>query len=616
VTDPIATRGARKLQAAIDAFDLAARIAGARAIDVGASTGGFTATLLAHGARHVSAIDVGREQLAAQLRSDSRVTAYEQTDFRRAPLALAPGPFDFFTVDVSFMAARNVLRALAFRLAPGAHGVVLLKPQFELPSSAVRGGDVSDPRLRRRARARFEARAQALGFRVLAQRESEVAGGSGTIEMPLHVVFEQRPASLPRPGERRPRPRAAGRARVASSPERTRTWFAVAAPGLSALLASEIAAIPGVHDAREQAGGVEFHGELSAGWAVNVHSRVATRVLLRLGELQAREFGELRRRLGRLDFAAVLAPDRPLRIDATARGCRLYHTAALAETLQLAASDAVGARLELARKDETGDGKPALPFGQEPFQRLLLRGERDRFTVSADSSGLLLHRRGARVETGRAPLRETLAAAALLLAGYTGEQPLVNAMCGAGTIALEAVDIALGRAPGRARHFALETFPCSRDEPPAGTSTASAQRAAPRAPIHAFDSSQAAIEIARRNAERAGAAQHLQLDCADLLDYTPREPAGLLVANPPYGKRLGRAGDVHELYRAIGDRLRSAWRGYGVALLVRRDVRAEVFGLTAVRSFPLDNGGIAIKLLVGEIARAAGARRHTRRRRA
>jgi putative N6-adenine-specific DNA methylase len=620
VTSPNATRGARKLQAAIDAFGLAARIAGASAIDVGASTGGFTATLLAHGARHVSAIDVGRGQLAAQLRADPRVAAYEQTDFRRAPLALAPGPFDFFTVDVSFMAARNVLRALAFRLAPGAHGIVLLKPQFELPSSAVRGGDVSDPRLRRRAYARFEARARALGFSVLAQRESDVAGGSGTIEMPLHVVFEQRPASLPKPGERRPaRPANAGAARAASSGERTKTWFAVAAPGLSALLAREIAAIAGVHDAREQPGGVEFRGELSAGRTVNVHSRVATRVLLRLGEVQAREFGELRRRLGRLDFAAVLAPDRPLRIDATARGCRLYHTAALAQTLQLAASDVVGARLELARKDEadTEGGDPALPFGQESFQRLLLRGDRDRFTVSADSSGLLLHRRGARVETGRAPLRETLAAAALLLAGYDGEQPLVNAMCGAGTIALEAVDIALGRAPGRARHFALETFPCTRNQPPApiDAAAASAERPAPRAPIHAFDSSAAAIEIARRNAERAGAAQHLQLDCADLLDYTPREPAGLLVANPPYGKRLGRARDVHELYREIGDRLRAAWRGYRVALLVRRDVRAEVFGLAPVRSFPLDNGGIAIKLLVGEVGRAAGARKRSRRRR-
>src|SRR5262245_28997077 len=113
------SRGAGKLEAALALFDLAGAVRGARAGDVGGSTGGFTATLLAQGAAHVTAVDVGHGQLAASLRTDPRVTSLEGKDWKRLPLAEAPGPFDFFSVDVSFVAARNMLRGLAFRLRPG-----------------------------------------------------------------------------------------------------------------------------------------------------------------------------------------------------------------------------------------------------------------------------------------------------------------------------------------------------------------------------------------------------------------------------------------------------------------------------------------------------------------
>src|ERR1051325_10952423 len=132
------SRAGGKLEAAIERFGLAPLIDGARAVDVGASTGGFTQALLARGARSVLAVDVGHGQLHASLRADPRVTSLEGVDWRRLPLSVAEGPFDFFTVDVSFVAARNMLRALAFRLRPGAEGVVLVKPQFELPDNRVK----------------------------------------------------------------------------------------------------------------------------------------------------------------------------------------------------------------------------------------------------------------------------------------------------------------------------------------------------------------------------------------------------------------------------------------------------------------------------------------------
>ncbi len=166
------SRGGRKLEAALSRFAVAAQVRGASAVDVGASTGGFTDALLRHGARSVVAVDSGHDQLDARLRQDARVESLEGANWTTLSLSIAPGPFDFFTVDVSFVAARTMLRGLAFRLRDGAHGVVLVKPQFELPESRLRAGksdsgSVDDPALRRAALERLSEKAQRLGFTVL-----------------------------------------------------------------------------------------------------------------------------------------------------------------------------------------------------------------------------------------------------------------------------------------------------------------------------------------------------------------------------------------------------------------------------------------------------------------
>src|SRR5512138_155128 len=235
------SRAGGKLEAAIARFELARAIAGARAIDVGASTGGFTQALLAHGAQSVLAVDVGHGQLHQSLRDDPRVTSLERVDWKRLSLSEAEGPFDFFTVDVSFVAARNMLRGLAFRLRPGAAGVVLVKPQFELPSHLVRDGRVDDPALRARALAAFTKKAESLGFSVLAHMDSPVPGGSGTIEILAHLRFSGRPASMPQPGEKKPAREAVTEARPAKDlGNKTHLWFAAATPGLEDALAKEV----------------------------------------------------------------------------------------------------------------------------------------------------------------------------------------------------------------------------------------------------------------------------------------------------------------------------------------------------------------------------------------
>jgi putative N6-adenine-specific DNA methylase len=579
-------RGGLKLEAALEGFGLHARVKGAHAVDVGASTGGFTQVLLRHGAARVTAVDVGHGQLHADLRRDARVESLEGTDWKKLSLGVAPGPFDFFTVDVSFVAARNMLRGLAFRLRPGAEGVVLVKPQFELPDRLVRGGNVTDAGLRARALEAFESKARGLGFTPVAHRDSPVAGGSGTVEILAHLRFEGRSEKLPQPGERRPKPE---RARVRALTAGPLRWFAVATPGLEEPVHAEIAALDGAREVLRVDGGVTFNGPPEVGMAANLHSRTATRVLLRLGEVEARQFAELRRRLARLPFEELVPAGRPLRVDAAASRCRLYHTGALAETAALAVADRVGALPEATAEDEGA-------------ARVLLRGRDDRFVVSVDTSGELLHRRGWRVETGRAPLRETLAAGLLWLCGYDGSRPFLDPMCGAGTIALEACAIALQVAPGLARSFAFERWPRFdaaawdrlRDR------ALSAIRSAPRAPLYAFDRDPEAVEITRRNADRAGFLAHLEIERAELGQRAAPAPSGLLVVNPPYGRRIGGAGRGRELGRL----LRAGYTGWRAGVLLPVSDRGGL-GWPPESVHPLTNGGLKVSLLITDV----GARR-------
>jgi putative N6-adenine-specific DNA methylase len=588
-------RGGLKLEAAVQRFGLGARLRGARAVDVGASTGGFTEVLLRHGAAHVTAVDVGHGQLHRSLRRDARVTSLEGVDWKTLSLSQAEGPFDAFTVDVSFVAARNMLRGLAFRLRAGAEGVVLVKPQFELPDRMVKAGDVTDPALRARALARFTDKATALGFTVMETIDSPVAGGSGTVEILAHLRFDGRPAALPAPGERRGQPSRAP-ARTARGNE-TLTWFAVAAPGLEEAVEAEVTAdVPEATGVTRVPGGVEWTGPLAAGLRANLALRVASRVLLRLGQVEARTFPELRRRLRALPWdRALVGGEGAVRVEAAASRCRLYHTGALAETLLLAAGDHLRSPLRPAPKGPD-EAAPVTP-------RLFIRGQEDRFTVSVDSSGELLHRRGWRVETGRAPLRETLAAGILWLSGHRPEEPFVDPMCGAGTIALEACARALRVAPGLARSFAFERWPSFepalwdrlRDE------ALAVIRPGLPAPIFAFDRDAGAVEITRRNAGRAGFLPHLVVECAALEDRAAPADSGLLVLNPPYGRRLaGGGGAGRELRQA----LRARYPGWRIGLLAPPGQAGRALGVPAHATHRLTNGGLRVELLVAALPSA------------
>jgi len=590
------TRGGRKLEAAIAHFGLASRVRGASAIDVGASTGGFVSVLLACGAARVCAVDAGHGQLAPELVRDKRVTNLERTEFKTASLGIAPGPFDFFTVDVSFVAARSMLRGLAFRLREGALGVVLVKPQFELPSHLVKDGNVEAPELRQRALDTFVAKAERLGFALLGSFDSPVAGGSGTVEILAHLRFAGRPQSMPKVGERKP---ARPMAKKAPKTTARLRWFAVASPGLEAPLCAELAALANVEDARVVEGGVEFSGAISAGMAANLHSRIATRVLLRLGEVKARDFAPLRRSLAKLPWPSFVPRDRALRIDVSTSHCRLYHTGALAETVELAVADRVGdlpKREKHAQADESDD-----------CTRILLRGQDDQFTASIDSSGALLHRRGWRLEAGRAPLRETLAAGVLALCEYDSSQPLVDPMCGAGTIAIEAAALARKIPPGLGRVFAFERWPAHEAQSWQRLREPVPESSAARAPavIIASDRDAEAVDVARRNAARAHVEDAVRFAVNDFGRGDIPTQSGLLVLNPPYGHRLGQRAQVLRLGRGIGQILHAHYRGWRAGILCP-DPQFTAAVAAGARRAPtkthvLRNGGLRVHLALWEL---------------
>lgn len=371
---------------------------------------------------------------------------------------------------------------------------------------------------------------------------------------------------------------------VTSIPHKERV-FAVAPPGLEPALEAEAAAL-GLSPRRVE-GGVELEGLAGLHQEANLRLRTASRVWLRLGSFRAPDVGALSRGLAALDMARVWDGKEAPRLSVAAHGARVPEGA-----VPGAAARAWG----LSRVERAG----ALDEEGAEGLTLLVRLEGQECTVSADTSGEPLHRRGYRQEIGRAPLRETLAAGILALAGYDGVEPLVDPMCGSGTFLIEGAWMSMRRAPGLERRFAFEHFP-------GFDATAWAERqekarkeglTAPRAALHGFDINAGALGTARRNARRAGMTLALERRDVRTLEAPVAGP-GLVVANPPYGKRVGEGVELPELYRALGATLRRAFGGWRVALLVPDEAAlTRALGMPEARSLAVRNGGLRCRLLL------------------
>ena len=358
--------------------------------------------------------------------------------------------------------------------------------------------------------------------------------------------------------------------------------YAVTHPGIESITARELAAI-GITPGPAEPGGVAFEGDARSVVAANLNLRTASRILVRLGTFRARTFPELERHARRLPWSAYVARGAAIAFAVTSRKSRLYHQGAIAERLLRSIGESIGE----ARSADDDDA-----------QLFVVRVVRDEVTVSADSSGALLHRRGDRLATGKAPLRETLAAAMLLSMQWDGSAPLVDPFCGSGTVPIEAALIARRMAPGQARHFAFERWPGADLAAVERLRAEAAARSLPRAmvPILGSDRDAGAIGAATANAERAGVAADLELRRAALSDIAPPGATGLLLTNPPYGVRVGERAPLRDLYAQLGNVCRRDFSGWQVALLAAHAELLAQTRLSFTTIFETSNGGLPVRL--------------------
>jgi putative N6-adenine-specific DNA methylase len=388
--------------------------------------------------------------------------------------------------------------------------------------------------------------------------------------------------------------------------------FAVTAPGLEALCAAELARL-GIAAAVEP-GGVAWSGSLAELYAANLELRTATRVLVRVGEFDARSFSELERHARRLAWERFVGRrGRAVTLRVTSRRSKLYHERAIAQRV-LEAIDRQAGPLGPSKagggSEEEDAASGAAGATEDPDAQLfVVRFLRDRCTISADASGLPLHRRGYRQAVAKAPLRETLAAAMLLGSGWPADVPLLDPLCGSGTLAIEGALLGRRIAPGLAaaggtpRGYAFEAwadFDAGVWEELVGHARDAVLPAA-GIPIHASDRDTGAIEAARANAARAGVLDDITFEARALSAVEAPGPAGWLVTNPPYGQRVGEQTPLRDLYAALGNLARRRLAGWTLALLsADRRLDAQL-GVRLDEVLRTSNGGIPVRLMVGRV---------------
>jgi putative N6-adenine-specific DNA methylase len=363
---------------------------------------------------------------------------------------------------------------------------------------------------------------------------------------------------------------------MSSSP--TFEIFLVAIPGLEAALTDEARAC-GFQGAKQVPGGVRFDGGWPEVWRANLQLRGASRVLARIGSFHAAHLAQLDKRARAFPWRTILRRDVAVSVETTCKKSKIYHSGAATQRIATAINEELGATIS-----------------DDADVVIKARIESDLLTLSIDTSGGLLHKRGSKQATAKAPLRETMAALFLRQCGYTGHEPVLDPMCGSGTFIIEAAEIALGLAPGRNRRFAFEhlaTFDAKAWEkmksenlfipPGEGTSqifSPPQKEGQPRVQFYGSDRDAGAIKSSKANTERAGVSTNTTFMQRPVSEVTPPDgPPGLVICNPPYGARIGDKKPLHDLYAAFGQTMKSRFKGWRVGLITSDPKLARSTGL-------------------------------------
>jgi putative N6-adenine-specific DNA methylase len=359
--------------------------------------------------------------------------------------------------------------------------------------------------------------------------------------------------------------------------------FLVATPGLEAALASEAKEL-NFADPKPVMGGVLVRGGWPDVWRANLELRGAGRVLARLGEFRANHLAQLDKRARKFPWGDFLRSDVPVRVEVSCKSSRIYHSGAAQQ------------RLETAIGEELG-----VPISADAEVLVKARINNDLCTISVDTSGDFLHKRGHKEAVAKAPMRETMASLFLRECGYDGTEPVVDPMCGSGTFVIEAAEIAAGLKPGRSRHFAFEQL-VSFDAAAWQKMRDANRGVKPTIRFFGSDRDAGAIKMSRANAERAGVAALTQFRQHAVSDLTaPEGPPGLVIVNPPYGTRVGDKKPLFALYGALGKTLLTRFAGWRVGLITSEASLAKATGLPfAPPRPPVAHGGIKVRLFQSE----------------
>ncbi|HEY6966676.1 MAG TPA: THUMP domain-containing protein [Burkholderiales bacterium] len=375
-------------------------------------------------------------------------------------------------------------------------------------------------------------------------------------------------------------------------------FFATSPRGLEALLSAELAAL-GAKQAAAVPGGVAFQGDWSVCYAANLWSRLASRVLWRVAEFGYAGEDDLYEAARNVDWTRHFAVERTLRVNVSATRSPLKSL----EFATLRVKDAVCDRF----RDAAGS-RPSIDRAT-PDVRVHAYLEAARGALYLDTSGEPLFKRGWRTGSGEAPLRENLAAGLVLLSGWKFDEPLLDPMCGGATILVEAAAMARGRAPGAKRSFGFEKLRVfdpdlwnrirkQKTEPPAAS-----------APLQIFgsDSDPRVLGDARRNIAAAGVDRWVKLEQADILERPAPAPGGVMIANPPYGERIGSKEELAEFYPKLGGALKKNYPGWRCHFFTADMRLPTLMRLQPARRIPLFNGALECRLY--EFRMVAGSNR-------
>ena len=381
-----------------------------------------------------------------------------------------------------------------------------------------------------------------------------------------------------------------------------RSFFVSTLPGIEQLCFDELLSLGiSMADATPMKGGVEFRDRVHNCYLANLKLRTANRILMRIETFRATNFRQLGKKLTGLPWELYLHKDAACEVNITSRHSRLFHKDAIADQIK----ESVEERWSLANRYlENKQEISRFP------QRIFVRAFNDRFTISIDSSGEMLHKRGLKIHGGKAPIRETIAAAILAEAGYHGDEPLLDPMCGTGTFSLEGAMIANHVPAGWYRNFAFMGWPCFR---PSRWKyiRSEAEKSIKRINkpiIFASDKDQnicLKLEKVIRENNLSGTISVLRgdffdLQPSDIKRLTKTERNGLVTINPPYGRRLGSKDNSEKTFIKICQKLKKDFKGWKIALIApSRDLVKKV--PFTVAAHDLFHGGLNLTFLTGRI---------------